>query len=93
MIPDIHESRKITGLVITLVALLVVLTVGLLLVWLTGVGESIIVAISTQVSGLGVAHQASQATQDRAQAYSPNYPGPAPPNTSPVSPPPGGVHM
>ncbi len=95
MLPTIHESRKVTGLVIVLAALLVLVILAIVAMWLTGVGWELFGAIGTQITTLGAAHQAAQGAQDRAQAYSPNYPSlplaPAPPTAPPLggSPPPG----
>lgn len=66
------ESKKLQGLIITLVALAFVLLVAIVAISLLGVDGSIFVAISSQVTGIGTVHQGSQMMADR----SPNYPTP-----------------
>ena len=78
----IHDSRKITGLVIVLAALCFVTVLAVVAIGLWGVDWQVFASAYTAVTTLGGAHQGAQAMQDRAQAYSPNYPVP------PADPPP-----
>ena|SRR3990167_11090676 len=74
MLPKISESRKITGLVLVLLALIALLVIAVVAVSFFGLGESLFTQFGAFITTLGGAHQAGQAMQDRAQAYSPNYP-------------------
>lgn len=69
-------SRKLTGLYITLAALLAlaVLYVAANAIW--GVSDGLFGTIGGFITTIGGGHQAGQAMVDRAQAYSPNYPTP-----------------
>src|SRR3990167_198899 len=73
MLPKISESRKITGLVLVLVALIALLVIAVIAVSYFGLGESLFTQFGAFITTLGGAHKAGQAMQDRAQAYSPNY--------------------
>ena len=79
----VTDSRKLTGLLIVLAALLLLMLIAVIAMWALGVGWELFAAIGTQITTLGGAHQGAQAMQDRAQAYSPNYP------STPRTPPPG----
>ncbi len=83
--PLVAGSRKITGLCITLTALLVLLIIAIAAVALFGVAESLFAQVAGFIATIGGAHQAGQALQDRAQAYSPNYPTPLAPPRDPGS--------
>lgn len=75
----VSGSRKLTGLVVVLGVLLLLFAVYLIAsIWIN-VSETVVTTISTSITALGGGHQAAQAAQDRAQAYSPNYPTPPPP--------------
>lgn len=79
----IGGSRKLTGLVLVIGALLLLFAVYLIAsIWIN-VSDVVITAISTSITGLGMGHQGAQAAQDRAQAFSPNYPYPP---TAPAAP-------
>lgn len=68
------ESRKLTGLVITLGALLALAVVAVIAVAVFGVGESLFSQIGAVIGTMGAAHQTAQAAADR----SANYPNVAP---------------
>ena len=79
-VPQPFESRKLSGLLIVLLALLVVLVVGVASWVLFGIPETLFASIVSGVTGIGIGHQAAQATADR----SPNYPNvPPPPGVPP----------
>ena len=65
-------SRKLSGLVLTLLALLAVLTAYIVASLFVNVSEVVITAITTAITSIGGGHQAAQALADR----SPNYPAP-----------------
>lgn len=64
------ESRKLTGLLITLAALLVLVVVAIVAVGFFGIGETLFTSIGGYIMGLGTAHQGAQMMADR----SPNSP-------------------
>jgi Na+/H+-translocating membrane pyrophosphatase len=74
---EIVGSRKLTGLVIGLGALLLLCIVAAVFVVVWGAPWELFGAFGSMVSGLVGMHQGAQASQDRAQAYSPNWPAPA----------------
>ena len=95
------ESRKLKGLVITVLALLLLFAVYLVASLFIDVSEVVITAISSSITALGGGHQAAQAAADRSQFYQsptqfltqPPAPYAAPPApssaTPPWTPPPG----
>ena len=95
------ESRKLKGLVITIMALLLLFAVYLVASVFIDVSEVVITAISSSITALGGGHQAAQAAADRSPYYQsagqfvapPPAPYAAPPApssaTSPWTPPPG----
>ena len=81
MLPDELRSRKLAGLLIVIGALFVLFTIYIVASIWVNVSDTVMTAITTSITGMGLSHQAAQATQDRAQAYSPNYPNvPRPPD-------------
>ena len=84
---QIHDSKKITGLVVVLIALIVLMLIAVAAIAFLGVGEGLFEQVAAMMTGTGVAHQAGQSVIDRAQAQ----------NNSPTvsktiaSPPPPGV--
>lgn len=66
-------SRKLTGLVICLTALLVLVALAIAAMWAFDVGWELFGAIGTQITTLGAAHQTAQAAADRSSNY-PNVP-------------------
>lgn len=67
-------SKKLTGLIITLVALLVLVLIYIVANAIWGVSDVLFSTIGGFITTMGGGHQAGQAMVDRAQAYSPNYP-------------------
>jgi len=63
------DSRKLTGLLLVLAALLLVLLVGAITWALWGVPTELFASIAALITGAGTAHQGAQAAADR----SPNY--------------------
>lgn len=91
-----NESRKLTGLIITLVALLALVVVAVVAVTLFGVGESLFAQIGGFITTLGATHQGAQTMADRSTNYAGGPPvslvantNVPPLPTSPVSAPPG----
>lgn len=88
-------SRKLTGLVITLLALVLVFGVYLLASLFVNVSEVVVTAISTAVTSLGLGHQGAQTMADRSPYYQsptqfvspPPAPYAAPPAPSSATPP------
>lgn len=76
----VTDSRKLTGLLIVLAALLLMMVIAVIAMWALGVGWELFASIGAQISALGGAHQAAQAAADRSPNY-PNVPRPAPPGT------------
>lgn len=76
---NLPESRKLTGLIIVLVALLVLCVIAIVAVALFGIAESLFAQIGGFISAMGAAHQTAQAAADR----SPNYPNIIPPASAP----------
>jgi hypothetical protein len=66
----IGQSRKLTGLVLTVGALMIVLIVGTIAWAIWGVPTELFVSIGGLITGSGTAHQGAQMMADR----SPNYP-------------------
>lgn len=94
------ESRKLKGLAITILALLVLFAAYLVASLFINVSEVVITAISSSITALGGGHQAAQAAADRSPAYQsatqflrqPEQPYAGPPSGSgapPWTPPPG----
>lgn len=81
-------SRKLTGLVITLLALLLLFGTYLVASLFVNVSEVVVTAVTSAITALGGGHQAAQAVADRSQFYQsptqvvtqppPPYAGPAP---------------
>jgi hypothetical protein len=63
------ESRKLKGLVITVLALLLLFAVYLVASLFVNVSEVVITAISTAVTSLGLGHQGAQTMADRSPYY------------------------
>lgn len=63
------ESRKLKGLVITVLALLLLFAVYLVASLFVNVSEVVITAISSSITALGGGHQAAQAAADRSPYY------------------------
>lgn len=63
------ESRKLKGLVITIVALLLLFAVYLVASLFVNVSEVVITAVTSAITALGGGHQAAQAAADRSQFY------------------------
>lgn len=85
MMFDPSQSRKLTGLIITLAALLVLTIVATVVIVATGNTTMLTLfgTIGGYVMGVGTAHQGAQMMADR----SPNYPGAPVANPSPPPPP------
>lgn len=62
-------SRKLTGLVVTLLVLLLVFSVYLVASLFVNVSEVVVTAISTAVTSLGLGHQGAQTMADRSPYY------------------------
>jgi hypothetical protein len=83
------DSRKLKGLVITIMALVLVFGVYLVASVFVNVSEVVVTAITSAITALGGGHQAAQAAADRSQYYqSPTQfvtgsPTAAPPWTAP----------
>jgi hypothetical protein len=73
-------SRKLTGLIICLSALLALAVVATVAVTVFGVGESLFAQIGGYIAALGGAHQTAQTMSDRSPNY-PNVARPPPPST------------
>lgn len=67
-------SRKLTGLLVTIGALLVLAIVGSLMWAFFSLPESLFASIGATIGTVGIGHQTAQAAADR----SANYPNPAP---------------
>ena len=79
-------SRKLSGLVLTLLALLAVLAVYIVASLFVNVSEVVITAITTAITSIGGGHQAAQTLADR----SPNYQSAPPQQYAGVPPEQGG---
>ena len=66
----IPQSRKLSGLMLTIIALLTVLLVGTIAWAIWGVPTELFISIGGLITGSGTAHQGAQMMADR----SPNYP-------------------
>lgn len=73
------ESKKLQGLVITLIALLGLAVIAITAVALFGVGESLFGQLAAVIGTMGAAHQTAQAAADRSPNYNP------PPSSTPSS--------
>mgnify|MGYP001613215460 CR=1 FL=1 len=82
---SLPDSRKLTGLIITLCALLVLLIVAVVCSALFSVDNSLFQSIGGFITSLGGAHQGAQMMADR----SPNYQSPTVSKTIASPPPPG----
>jgi hypothetical protein len=87
------DSRKLKGLVITIMALVLVFGVYLVASVFVNVSEVVVTAITSAITALGGGHQAAQAAADRSQYYqSPTqFVTGAPPVAPPWTPPPAGT--
>lgn len=65
-----QQSRKLTGLYVTIGALLVTLIIGAIFWAIWGVPTELFASIGGFILGAGTSHQAAQSMSDR----SPNYP-------------------
>ena len=83
---SLPASRKLTGLLICLGALLTLAAIATVAVTVFGVGEALFAQIGGYIAALGGAHQTAQAMADR----SPNYPNNQPNQPTPVAPAPPG---
>lgn len=76
-LPAKLESRKLAGLIITGALLFLLLVTYIVASIWVDVSDAVMSVIASAMGSLGLGHQAAQSAQDRAQAYSPNYPTPA----------------
>lgn len=66
----IGQSRKLTGLVIVIGALLFVLVVGAICWAVWGVPTELFISVGGLITGSGTAHQGAQMMADRSPNYS-----------------------
>ena len=81
-LPAVAQSRKLSGLVITLAALIVLAILGTVAIALWGVPTELFASIGGFIAMLGGGHQGAQMMADR----SPNY-------TTQIVPPPSNVRV
>lgn len=77
MLAAAPPSRKLSGLLLVLGALLIVLVLGIACWALFGIPEQLFTAVVSGITGMGIGHQTAQASADRSEFY-PNKP-PLPP--------------
>jgi hypothetical protein len=84
-------SKKLTGLVLTILALLLLFAVYLIASLFINVSEVVVTAITSAITALGGGHQAAQTMADRSPYYQSPTQFVAPPGTAapPWTPPPG----
>ena len=70
----VTTSRKLSGLVIVLGALLLVTILAVVAIAFWAVDWQVFASAYSSITALGGSHQVMQGMQDRAQAYSPNFP-------------------
>lgn len=75
-LPDELRSRKLAGLILGLGALLVLFVMYVIASIWSDVSDTIATAVASAITFLVGSHQGAQMMQDRAQAFSPNYPVP-----------------
>lgn len=80
---NMPASKKLTGLVICLVALLLLVVFACVAIAIWGVPSELFISIGGMIMSLGGAHQTAQAAADRSPYYNPP---PTLPNLTPDSP-------